>query len=146
MPGTKNESLQDCINIIKQDKNIKRDCKDVYSDMIPFFCGSKKSCRKRDKTALEEAKNNIIKYYSAVGILEDMEGSFRIFEKVLPDFFGEVLSKFKDSFEFFKEQSKTKSKKESESQEVYDYLKGRLGNEIELYNFVAERMKQQNSL
>lgn len=65
-PGTKNESLKTCIKLVKlaelDNIEILRDCKKVYSDMIPFFCGSHQWCRKRDAAALEQAKNNIRKY------------------------------------------------------------------------------------
>jgi len=144
-PGTKNESLKTCIKLVKlaelDNTAILRDCKKVYSDMIPFFCGSHQWCRKRDAAALEQAKSNIEKYYSAVGVLEDMESSLKLFEKALPGFFGGALEFYEEDGEHLRKISKTASKDDDEETEVKEYLREKLGNEVELYNFVVKRMK-----
>ena len=42
----------------------------------------------RNETALHYAKLNIKNKYAAVGIVEDMESSLKLFEYVLPDYFS----------------------------------------------------------
>ena len=52
----------------------------IYSDLIPFFCGNDSWCRKRDRKALEMAKKNILEKYVFVGVLEDLGNSLKLLE------------------------------------------------------------------
>ena len=56
------------------------------------------SCSFRDPStwALNEAKQNVQDHYVAVGLLEELEDTFRVFEKVLPDAFDGVLDVYRN--------------------------------------------------
>ena len=64
------------------------ECIHPWSNMIPYFCGHSNLCMTRNETALHYAKLNVRNKYAAVGLVEDMESSLRLFENVLPDYFS----------------------------------------------------------
>ena len=49
-------------------KKENQECARPYSNLIPFFCGSSKTCLKRNDAALELAKQNVREKYIIVGI------------------------------------------------------------------------------
>ena len=54
---------------------------------LTFFCGHALACRQvRNPHALALAKRNVEKFYAVVGVLDELEGSLRLMEKVLPRF------------------------------------------------------------
>ena len=48
------QTISECI------ENKSPECVNVYSDMIPYFCGNYEFCRNRNRQALELAKSNIL--------------------------------------------------------------------------------------
>lgn len=129
----KHLSIEECI-----EKGLS-DCVNIYSDLIPFFCGNDAWCRKRDRKALEAAKKNISGKYLFVGVLEDIENSLKLLELYLPNFFSgmsEILDKISKKL---KTGSVTLNKKD-DSEEVKKYLGDRLVLELELYEFVRQLM------
>lgn len=55
--------------------------------MTKYFCGHARFCKLGDRQALEVAKHNLRTQFAAVGIMEEMELSLRLFKAVLPDYF-----------------------------------------------------------
>ena len=81
-PTHKNESLEECL--IYEHDGCKRNL------MTKYFCGHMKFCKFGDKKALECAKNNLRAQFVAVGVIEDIDLTLKVFEAVLPDYFHGV--------------------------------------------------------
>ena len=129
----RNVTLADCI------KKQLTGCKTIYSDIIPYFCGNDVWCRKRNSRALEAAKNNIESSFMAVGILEDLPNSLKLFEYTLPTFFKGLGYLYRKNSQKLSSNTKTSGKLE-ESEKLKDYLRERLKPEMELYAFVRDLM------
>jgi len=62
-----------------------------------FFCGHQPHCGVfGDERALMDAKANVEKHFSVVGILEDMQDSLKVLEKFVPAFFEGVPQLYKN--------------------------------------------------
>ncbi|XP_038059547.1 uronyl 2-sulfotransferase-like [Patiria miniata] len=137
---TRDRSVTDCI------VNGHKEC--ITSGIIyiiPFFCGQLKKCREPTQWALDRAKENVEKHFVAVGILEDMENSFRVFEKVLPQYFtGAVQLLLKpDEKQVLKNGSTTTKFKEKPSEEATTIMKHLMYYEYEFYHFIKDRLEKQ---
>lgn len=77
----KNRSLEDCII-----ENVN-ECKNPVWQIVPYLCGQSPMCRERTEAAVELAKQNLLKKYFAVGILEDLGVFLEFLERALPDYF-----------------------------------------------------------
>ena len=64
--------------------------------MIPYFCGNHEFCLQPTKDALKEAKTNVEKYYSIVGILEEYPKFLELASVILPKFFSGSVDKYKE--------------------------------------------------
>ena len=84
-------SIDECVS-----KN-HTECLNPWSNLIPYFCGHSNLCMTRNETALHYAKLNVKNKYLAVGLVEDMESSLKLFEHVLPSYFS-------NSTQFYKSQ------------------------------------------
>ena len=84
-------SIDECVS-----KN-HTECLNPWSNLIPYFCGHSNLCMTRNETALHYAKLNVKNKYLAVGLVEDMESSLKLFEYVLPSYFS-------NSTQFYKSQ------------------------------------------
>lgn len=129
------ENLTECI------RQQRGQCKSGYSDMIPYFCGNEDYCRQRKQKALQQAKENILKHFTVVGVLERFDETLKLFEELLPSYFRGVQESYKLRKELIVEKSKTADKKE-ESDEVKNYLRGKMAVEMELYEFVNKLMDE----
>ena len=59
---------------------------------IPYFCGQDSRCQViGDKWAMERARENVRRYYSVVGVIEDFHKTLRVLEDKIPFFFGGVI-------------------------------------------------------
>ena len=59
---------------------------------IPYFCGQNSQCQVLgDKWALEMAMENVKKFYSVVGVIEDFPKTLRVLESTIPEFFEGVM-------------------------------------------------------
>ena len=67
-----------------------RECTEPKWQLVPYFCGHDARCRSRSSWAVEKAKENIDKYFTFVGILEDLEGSLEVMENILPRYFKDA--------------------------------------------------------
>ena len=60
--------------------------------MQPYFCGNDERCRVFGNTwALQNAKENIEKHFSVVGLLEEREKTMAVLENEIPDYFKGAL-------------------------------------------------------
>ena len=59
----------------------------AHNWLTKYFCGHDVVCRDGPK-ALPRAKHNMRFYFAAVGLLEDMDLTMRVFRHVLPGFFA----------------------------------------------------------
>ncbi|XP_071485108.1 uronyl 2-sulfotransferase-like [Diadema antillarum] len=59
--------------------------------IIPFFCGQDPRCKDPTEWSLEKAVRNFNERYVAVGLLEELDNTFRVFEKVLPQLFAGAM-------------------------------------------------------
>ena len=64
--------------------------------MVPYFCGQDPRCRQRNSWAVTKAKENIEKYYAAVGLTEELPASLALFETLMPRFFHGAIGKKKE--------------------------------------------------
>ena len=42
-----------------------------------FFCGNSEACKREDKSSIQRAIYNADKYFSVLGLVEDMDTTFR---------------------------------------------------------------------
>ena len=57
-------------------------------------------CRVVGRSSLERAKANVEKYYSVVGILEDLPNFFKTIEYVFPQYFTGATKRFQGEISF----------------------------------------------
>ncbi|ELU16443.1 hypothetical protein CAPTEDRAFT_185201, partial [Capitella teleta] len=110
----------------------------VLLNLLAYFCGQDSVCTENPAVSLARAKRNIIKHYSIVGVMEDLEGFFYTLEKKFPGFFKGaqdvflehergLLSKFKNSG------------KEYPPQYTVDIMRKKLAESYDFYQFVMQR-------
>ena len=90
--------------------------------------------------ALEAAKFNLDQKYSVVGVLELLDLSLKVFEKVLPKFFSGLSAAFETSKN---KKINSSTKKEELSIEAIEVLQRNMSCEIELYNFAKSKLLKQ---
>jgi hypothetical protein len=92
--------------------------------------------------ALQQAKRNIEKSYSVVGVLEHMDVTLRVLQDKLPHFFEGVLQLYYQNDGMRKNENPIK---EDVTLAVKQMLQVNLTNEYELYNFALQRLYKQYS-
>ncbi|XP_041478648.1 uronyl 2-sulfotransferase-like isoform X2 [Lytechinus variegatus] len=108
------------------------------------FCGFSKRCQEDRAWALEQAKLNINKYYTYIGITEDYEASLRIFEHLLPDVYTGMTELYLSLLNQTNSQmarSKTRHK-EPLTQDLHDVATKRFAVDYELYNYIYDRHRE----
>ena len=110
---------------------------EAFCQMVSFFCGHEPVCRKfNNKTALQKALHNLEKKYAVVGVLESFERSLQVLESYVPMYFRGAVT-------FFKNKPLEKNKNEHSPETppvVQQVLAARLWADIELYQFVQQRL------
>ncbi|XP_041478243.1 uronyl 2-sulfotransferase-like isoform X2 [Lytechinus variegatus] len=109
-----------------------------------IFCGFDKRCGKDLKWALDQAKSNIDKYYTYIGITEDYEASLKVFEHVLPDLYNGTTKVYKSLLQEENNrvvETKTKNKQPL-SPELTDTVKELLAIDYELYDYIYHKHVQ----
>ncbi|XP_076304948.1 uronyl 2-sulfotransferase-like isoform X2 [Tachypleus tridentatus] len=110
-----------------------------YDLTIPYFCGHEDECMiLNSEWALEKAKENVEKYYSVVGVLEQMDITIKVMEAYLPQFFRGLFKVHKKTGIV----NKT-SKKDKVPRRIKEMLKRNLKTEYEFYNFIIDRLHKQ---
>ena len=120
-------------------QEIKSAQKDEATSMIDYFCGYGHECVNNPGNAalrLQIAMNNVERYYSVVGVLEEMDKSVKVFESFVPKFFAGI-SEIQNSRA---NTNKPKPKLSPKARElVNDYLR----DEITFYEFCRQRLHRQ---
>ncbi|XP_070572978.1 uronyl 2-sulfotransferase-like [Ptychodera flava] len=104
--------------------------------IIPYFCGQVHACRNVSRWALETAKENVIKYFTFVGISEEFEDTLKLLEIMFPRFFNRALEIYKTPGAIIS--TKTKGKVPP-SPLVEEIMNERLALENEFYEFIKQR-------
>ncbi|XP_076309270.1 uronyl 2-sulfotransferase-like isoform X2 [Tachypleus tridentatus] len=64
-----------------------------YDLAIPYFCGHEEECTMlNNNAALQRAKMNVQRYYTVVGVLEEMNKTLEVLEGYIPHFFKGIFS------------------------------------------------------
>ncbi|XP_062864020.1 uronyl 2-sulfotransferase [Trichomycterus rosablanca] len=104
--------------------------------IIPYFCGQSYLCRKPSLWALRKAKENVLKHYLLVGVLEELEDVLRLLERLLPHFFSDAPKIYK-SPEYKKLGNMTVTvHKNTPSPEALQVLYRHMEYEYDFYRFV----------
>ena len=125
-----------------QDKEIEVQRHQHMHSQILHFCGHLSVCKKfNNKVALEIAKSNVNKYYSVVGITENIKDTLRVMEDKLPEFFS-------GSYNLYLEKHKSLTHNRNKfkpfvSELTKKLLRSNFTHEIEFYNFCKEKLKNQ---
>ena len=101
--------------------------------MTRFFCGPDKFCKDDPLRALDRAKENILKHYVVIGLLERFDLTLKILQKRLPYFFP-VVPRNPD----FKVNQAVKESKNTVSNDMIRTIKQANWADIELYEFVKK--------
>lgn len=122
--GEIRDTVEECFDKMGQG------CK--HNVMTRFFCGPENFCKKDPKKALKMAKENIVKYYGVVGLLEHFNLTLKIIQKRLPCFLPIIPMDpgYRDN------QSKIKTNVSSVSEEMISKIKLANWADMELYEFV----------
>ena len=78
---------------------------------------------------------HVLDNYIAVGILEDFNGTLKVFEKLLPQYFKGATEVWQGIVSEESQKTSTRGKV-SLSREAYEVLKERMAFEYDFYNFV----------
>lgn len=81
-PEHRNESLEECLRLQHSG------C--AHNLMTKYFCGHESYCHKGSDEALQQAKRNLHQHFAAVGIMEEIEISLRVFKAILPRYFSSL--------------------------------------------------------
>ena len=92
--GRQTKTFEDLI------KNQVAACTDKYYDNYKFnqmtsFCGYHSVCKVNSDTSMAIAKNNVERYYTAVGVLEEMEKLVEILDYTYPSYFKGMLDQYR---------------------------------------------------
>ena len=106
---------------------------------VAYFCGQRDFCNSfGSEKALKLAKANIEAFYPLVLILERLEESLKLAEKLLPKLFNGSLAILKRLERF-----NSMERKDVLSQRAFRILKFNLAPEYELYDFLLQRLSRQ---
>ncbi|XP_076309271.1 heparan sulfate 2-O-sulfotransferase hst-2-like isoform X3 [Tachypleus tridentatus] len=111
-----------------------------YDLAIPYFCGHEEECTMlNNNAALQRAKMNVQRYYTVVGVLEEMNKTLEVLEGYIPHFFKGIFSLYTLKSEI----QNRNSRKKMVSEEVKRILKKNLTMEYEFYEFIREKLHEQ---
>ena len=112
------------------------------STLVPYFCGQDTVCTEGGYDSLNRAKQNVIRYYSVVGYIENLRDFFIALEHRLPGFFlnaRNIFDSMKEEENSYIVQNKTTKPKKSTVVE----LKTRIPLEYDFYYFIKQRFNCQ---
>ncbi len=92
--------------------------------------------------ALSQAKSNLEKYYTVVGVLEELSTSLSVFESKIPQFFNGASKIYESDASTFSNINKNSNKPQIPTK-VKDFIQQKLPNEMEFYNFCKQRLMAQ---
>ncbi|CAH1100704.1 unnamed protein product [Psylliodes chrysocephalus] len=111
-----------------------------YDLSIPYFCGHDPRCMiLNNDWALDQAKNNVIKYFPVVGVLEELNATLEILEDKIPYFFKGARRVYEKDLLYLQ----TKRKKLKAPKVIVSRLEEALINEIDFYEWIRSRLFRQ---
>ncbi|XP_066586139.1 uronyl 2-sulfotransferase-like [Prorops nasuta] len=109
----------------------------LYQGAISYFCGHMPACtKKKSKWALNQAKENVIRWYPIVAILDHMEDSLMQLEKEFPNFFSGATNVYAANLSS-KMASLTKVTLKPRTMKI---LRKYLADEVEFYKWLKFRL------
>ena len=121
-----------------------------HRSLISQFCGHEDVCNyMNDYNAMQIAKENILKNFPVVGVLELYNATLQVLESKLPQYFKKASHVSDESIlNAYKEENSINKKftKTTVSLKAREIVEKKLHNEIELYHFCVQRLKQQFQL
>ncbi|OXA48425.1 Heparan sulfate 2-O-sulfotransferase pipe [Folsomia candida] len=114
----------------------------VWSQMM-FFCGMDERCNEKNGAwALSRAMENVDKYYSVVGVLEELDLSLEVFEAYIPRVFAGARETYLKNKETMVSINKNQEKPNI-PEEVKQLVRDEMGNEVRFYEFCKQRLHRQ---
>ncbi|CAL4060129.1 unnamed protein product, partial [Meganyctiphanes norvegica] len=110
---------------------------------LTYFCGQHPECRVvGSRWALQQAKENVERYYSVVGLLEEMLLSLQVLQSYIPRFFNNVTH-ISTSLGLISTKMNEDKTKPLVSGRILSVLRSRLGEDNEFYDFIRQRLHLQ---
>ena len=116
-----------------------------YRSQMMFFCGNTIECSLfNSEIVLNKAKTIVEEKYSVIGILEDLESTFKVLENYVPKFFRNSTKIFKDNDSnlTLTHTNKNPIKKKLEDH-TRKFLEKKFSVEIEFYEYCKQRLYNQ---
>lgn len=136
-----NETLDECVTRRSPSECISS--KHGINSMIAFFCGHSEKCENHNEDALNLARQNIIKHYSVIGVLEKLYNFLFVLENLLPRHFKSITLSYMASGRARDEtKTQTVGKRLEPSETTKAVLRHVLSREYELYEFVKLRFEE----
>ena len=111
-----------------------------HCSQVMQFCGHDPICRKfNHPQALQQAKENVEKYYRVVGVTEKMNMTLKVLEHEMPEYFENAFHVYNTDAEIKRYQMRNAFKLPV-SEKVMNIVKANLTNEIEFYDFCKQRL------
>uniref|UniRef100_UPI00358DED7B uronyl 2-sulfotransferase isoform X2 n=1 Tax=Myxine glutinosa TaxID=7769 RepID=UPI00358DED7B len=107
--------------------------------IIPYFCGQDPRCREPGIWALSQAKENLMRNYLLVGILEELEDTLLLLQRLLPHFFKNAASIYNDPAYLMLGNDTVTMKKASPSLPALQMLHERMRWEYDFYYFARDQ-------
>lgn len=108
-----------------------------------FFCGHDDDCLGfNEEYPLQQAKYNVEKYYSVVGVLEDMNKTLSVLDGYVPRFFKGVKDVYWNEVQQFTKINRNIYKPKVE-EKVKDIVRKNFTRELEFYEFCRQRLHLQ---
>ena len=136
-----NKSINSCI--LNHDPECDFSAGVFREQQLTYFCGNSPICREiGNKKALRMAKENVIKHYSAVGVLEHLITSLKMFSIELPEYFGNISGLERRRKLVKVKKNSNPNKRELVSSEAMKHLQRQMTLEYDFYYFVLNRLKK----
>ncbi|XP_069989574.1 heparan sulfate 2-O-sulfotransferase pipe-like isoform X2 [Penaeus vannamei] len=114
-----------------------------FAQLTHFFCGQQKECRKfNTEAALQMAKENVERYYSVVGVVEDLNVTLAVLEHYVPRFFRGATDLYWGEIKRFSKVNRN-AFKPSVPERIKEMVRRNFTREIEFYDFCKRRLYKQ---
>lgn len=128
--GEFNETLRNCFE--KQHRGCESNV------MTHFFCGIEDFCSTGSEKAIQRAKYNMLHYYAAIGLTENLDLYLKILKKRLPKYFRISIRHLRKE-----KSSKRKGSLESVSEDVKAMIKQGNFADYQIYEYAKYIFKKQ---
>jgi dermatan/chondrotin sulfate uronyl 2-O-sulfotransferase UST len=137
-----NETLQECLS-----SRSASDCIDASqgtSPMLPFFCGNEPECEQNKTYALFKAIDHVNRYYTVVGVVEELYNFLFVLEHILPRYFrGACLEYMQNGYNRVENMGLERDHRSELDPITLSRLTDALAEEYLFYHFVKQRFHSQ---